>query len=38
MSETVKRFGADIYPEIVINYVPCFKSWVPVVGQLQVNV
>lgn len=32
MSETVKRFGADIYPETVINYVPCFKSWVPVVG------
>ena len=33
MSETVKRFGADVYPEIVINYVPCFKSWVPVVGH-----
>ena len=33
MSDTVKKFVADVYPEIVINYVPCFKSWVPIVGH-----
>lgn len=33
MSDAVNRFAADVYPEIVINYVPCFKSWVPVVGH-----